>query len=126
MKECLKKEGRPDQVIIINLKPNSKEYISLFELTRVVGNCENGWTQIMLCLRGILVDEDASQYDSNEFEVENKSIQEPIFTMMYLNGTVKDGKIVGRWTTPGASATNSILLWPGVLKYFYDEAQRLL
>ena len=125
IKDCINEIRRSNQTIIINLKPKQKNNVSLYELFKVIGNCENGWTQIMLCLRGLLLDEDPSIFDPKKFEVKNDSIDEPIFSTIYLHGTVKDGRIFDKWTTPNSSSTNAILLWPHILDYFYMEAKKL-
>ncbi len=46
--------------------------------------------------------------------------------MLYLKGTIKDGKIKGQWTAPRPSPTNSSLLWPSTFEFFYNEAKRII
>ena len=41
-------------------------------------------------------------------------------------GTVEEGKIVGKWTLPGPSPSNSVLLWPDTLEYFTSEARKVI
>ena len=55
-----------------------------------------------------------------------KEADDPIFSVTYLSGTIVDGGLTGRWTAPGPSSTNGVLMWPEVMKYFTDEAQRIM
>lgn len=114
------------QSIIINLKPNQSDNVSLYELKRVIGNSENGWSQLMLCLRGLVIDGNPVDYDTNKITIEDDEIDEPIFSMMYLNGTIINGELSGKWTPPRASPTNAVLLWPHVFNYFNEEAEKVI
>ena len=67
----------------------------------------------------------SSLYDQQRSEKEEE-IEDPIFSMMYLSGTIIQGKITGRWTPPGPSPTNSVLLWPDTFQYFSSEAQKII
>lgn len=80
----------------------------------------------MLCLRGVLVHENPNLYDKVKFTQFNFNIDNFIFPMMYLKGSVKDGLIFGKWTPPGPSPTNAVLLWPETLKYFSDKAVEIM
>ena len=123
----LRDEGKDKQTFIIDLKPNSKEpNLSLYEVADVWGYSSSGWTPILLHLRGLLVDKDPECFNRSHFDLELKQIDDPIFSMMYLRGTVKNGQLEGRWTTPGPSTTNSVLLWPDAFEYFQQQAQRLM
>jgi len=127
LKESLTKEGLENSVLVINLKPNNKEAnLSLYELVNVWGYSASGWTPIMIYIRGLFVDEDSRLFNDRDFIRKEKEIEDPIFSMMYLSGTVKKGKILGRWTPPGPSPTNSVLLWPDTLQYFSLEAQKII
>jgi hypothetical protein len=80
----------------------------------------------MLHLKGLFIDEDPNAFDRHEFTRCVTDVDDPIFSMMYLKGTIRDGKLVDKWTTPGPSSTNSVLVWLETLKYFADEASRLM
>jgi hypothetical protein len=97
----------------------------LYELSDVWGYSAKGWTPILFHLRG-LVDEDPRRFDQIEFVRMPSEIDDPIFTMMYLRGTVKNGRLDGTWTTPGPSPTNSVLLWPEAFEYFWQQAKKFL
>jgi hypothetical protein len=127
LREALEKEGMANNVLVINLKPNSKEAnLSLFELVNVWGYSSSGWTPIMIYIRGLFVDEDARLFNEKDFIRKEEEMEDPIFSMMYLNGTITQGKITGRWTPPSPSSTNSVLLWPDTLQYFSSEAQKII
>jgi len=122
--------GCPDHTLIIDLKPkrpNKPETnLSLYEVVEVWGHSSHGWTPIMLHLKGLFIDEDPKVANRADFTRSPEEIDDPIFSMMYLHGTVVNGSLAGKWTTPRPGATNSVLLWPDSLKYFSGEAARLM
>ena len=127
LKEAFEKEGMTNSVLVINLKPNSKEAnLSLYELVHVWGYSASGWTPIMIYIRGLFVDEDPQLFDDRDFIRKEEDMEDPILSMMYLSGTITHGKITGRWTPPGPSPTNSVLLWPDTFQYFSSEAQKII
>jgi hypothetical protein len=116
----------PGHSLIINLKPNSTEpNLSLYELVDVWGHSSHGWTPVMFYLRGLFTDEDPQVFDEKDFIRDADQIEDPIFSVTYLPGTVISGDISGRWTAPGPSATNSVLLWPETFNYFSDKAKEV-
>lgn len=122
----LQQEGQDNMTLMIDLKPKQSHNVSLYELMDVCGYSSSGWTPVMLCLRGILVDEDPAKYPKKCFSQSNSKIDKYIFSMMYLHGSVKDGNIEGKWITPGPSSTNAVLLWPETLKYFSEKAKEIM
>jgi hypothetical protein len=119
--------GQKDHALIIDLKPNSKEpNLSLYEVVEVFGYSASGWTPVMLYLRGLFVDEEPSKFDARAFLRGPTDTEDPIFSMTYLKGTLRNGALQGRWTVPGPSPTNSVLLWPAAFKYFAERAQIIM
>jgi hypothetical protein len=117
----------PDSALIINLKPNSKSSnLSLYEVIEVFGYSDSGWTPVMLYLRGLFVDQDPSKFDEMDFVRSPSEIDDPIFSMMYLDGTIRDGELMGRWTAPRPSSTNSVLLWPHAFTHFAQRADAII
>jgi len=115
----LSRIGHKNNAIVIDLKPKQKETnISLFELLDVWGFSDQGWTPILLRLRGLYVDASPKSLDSASFEPDKKESPISIYEFLYLNGTISDGDLVGKWTAPPASPTNATLLWPETLAYF--------
>ncbi len=124
IEEAMAEQVAPGQTLVINLKPrNQTPNVSLYELAHVFGHSAAGWSPIMLHLRGLLTDESPEQFDPSDFTIRQEDIQDPIFSLMYLAGTVEKGQLTGRWTPPGPSPTNSVLLWPDTLAYFWECAQ---
>ena len=80
----------------------------------------------MIHIRGLFIDGDPMLVDEQGFVKNTKDVEDPVFSMMYLSGTVRGGKIVGKWTPPGPSSTNSVLLWPDTLEYFSSEAKKVI
>ncbi len=78
----------------------------------------------MMRLRALFNDENPKQYNEKKFKRKISEIEDPIFSMTYLAGSVNNGQIIGRWTPPGASSTNSVLLWPETFEYFMAEANK--
>ena len=119
--------GQTGEALIINLKPKAPN-LSLYEIMDVWGYSSDGWTPIMFYLRGLFVDENPCSPDENakNFLRTEEQIDDPIFSLMYLTGTVREGTIEGRWTPPGPSSTNAVLLWPDTLRLFYEKADEII
>jgi hypothetical protein len=123
----LRGQKMEDRSLIIDLKPNNIERtLSLYEVADVWGNSDAGWTPIMMRLRGLFVEEEPEGIDDRRFERSLGEIDDPIFSILYLNGSVMDGKLVGRWTPPRASPTNSALLWLDTFEFFAKEAHNII
>lgn len=75
----------------------------------------------MLRLRGLCVDGTPVIYDPNDFPLPVDVAEDPIYSFVYLDGTIKGGKLEGPWTAPRRSSTNSVLLWPYALSYFFES-----
>ena len=119
--ECsLHKAGEPNKTVIIDIKPSNTEYLAIYELVDIWGISSHSWTPILLKMRGLLVDEPTFKYDKNNFAIQVEKENEAIFSVLYLSGTVENGKIVGKWVPPPASPTNAALLWPETIDYFYE------
>ncbi len=115
--------------LIIDLKPRNPKKLSLYEIRDIWGYSANGWTPLMLHLRGLLVDVDPSKrkVDRSHFSVPDSKIRHPIFSFLHVReGTVREGRIQGVWVPPRASPTNSALLWPDAFRYFASEAEKIL
>lgn len=114
-----KTDEYPGSTLIIDLKPKqNKTNLSLYELLDVWGYSDSGWTPILLHLGGLFVDADPNSVNRNDFVIAENKIDGPIYEVLYLDGFIKNGKIVGTWNAPPASPTNAALLWPKTLNYF--------
>lgn len=125
IQDSLSDIGYTGSTLIIDLKPKqNKDNLSLYEVLDVWGYSDTGWTPILLHLSGLFVDEDPKMVDRNKFVINDSDRDEPIYEFMYLDGSVADGQLVGRWNAPPASPTNAALLWPEPLAYFFTSIRR--
>ena len=125
--EALAEADYAGRTLIINLKPNSKRpNLSLYEIADVWGYSDSGWTPVMLHLRGLFIDDDPGEFNDRRFSRKVAEIDEPIFSMLYMSGSVSQGELTGKWTAPPSSLTNSVLLWPETLDYFMGRANEVL
>jgi hypothetical protein len=125
--EALAEAGTPSGTVLIDLKPQQRQSnLSLYELLEVWGYSSSGWTPVMMRLRGLFVDADPRDVDPHDFSYDLGEADDPIFSVMYLAGGIADGKLTGRWTAPGPSSANGVLMWPEVMKYFTAEAGRVM
>lgn len=108
--------------LVIDLKPKqSKDNLSLYEVLDIWGYSSSGWTPIMLLLKGLFIDEDPNNFDRDAFTIDNYNLDNPIYEFLYLDGSVENGELVGKWTAPPVSPTNAVLLFPDTLNYFFNE-----
>lgn len=105
---------------VIDLKPDDRVLVSLYEVRNVWGFTSSGWTPMMLELETLLVDERREHFDKREFTIPRTG-REQVATFLYLNGGVENGALTGPWTFPRPSSTNSALLWPDALAYFVRQ-----
>jgi hypothetical protein len=125
--EMLARDGKKDCALIIDLKPKQRETnLSLYEVAEVWGASAKMWTPLMLHLRGLFVDENPRRFKRDDFVRTDDAIVEPIFSMMYVHGSISGGALVEKWLPPGASFTNSVLLWPDSMKYFAEKATEVM
>ena len=122
IQDMLTKMGHSDSTIIIDIKPRNKaeRYVTLCELLDVWGYSVSGWTPILMGLKGLLIDANPDQYDKSNLTLDIQRDYETIYSLLYLAGSVSKGQLIGRWTSPNPSSTNSLLLWPDTLRYFMD------
>jgi hypothetical protein len=124
---ALSDAGTEKGTLLINLKPRQRQSnVSLYELLEIWGYSSSGWTPVMMRLRGLFVDDDPQSVDPDDFLYDMAQACDPIFSVMYLAGGISDGSLTGRWTAPGPSSTNGVLMWPDVMRYFTVEADRVI
>lgn len=127
IREELDKSRWPNCTLLIDLKPNdSAGNISLYEIVEAWGHSNRGWTPVMFHLRALFKDEYPSNFDRQSFTRKLEDIDDPIFTMLYMKGSIVNGELVGGWTFPASSSTNSVLLWPETFEYFAEHARRTI
>jgi hypothetical protein len=108
--------------LMMHLNPNDKEKVLLYEIRRIWGYSHDDWTPIMLESVPLL-DDLWTDVSIEQFSMPSKEYEDlpRIYSFLYLQGTVKDGKVIGKWTAPRPSATNTPVLYPHVLSYFMSE-----
>src|SRR2546427_636316 len=89
-----------------------------------MGLYSGGWMLVMYRLLDHFVDADPSSCNPAEFECEASTRYGTIYSFTYLRGGIDRGDLTGTWTTPGRSATNSVLLWPDAMAYFVSAIAR--
>lgn len=115
------KQLEPDvDAFVIDLKPDDRTVVSMYEVRNIWGFTDSGWTPILLNLETLLVDDDARVFDKRRFEVARAG-RERVATFLYLQGGVRGGQLTGTWNFPRPSSTNSVLLWPEPLAYFLEQ-----
>jgi hypothetical protein len=120
IENALANAGYPNSTLFIIPKPKQKKTnLSLYEVIEVWGYSASGWTPILLYLSRVFVGEDPQKFDRNDFWIRNDERDEPIYTVLYLDGTISNGKLIGHWNAPPDSPTNAALLWPDTLGYFF-------
>lgn len=116
-------EEKPsDHAILIDLKPNAKGNVSIYQLKDIWGFSYSEWTPIALHLETLFVDEEIENPDSfkNTFEAPNLKDRENVYEFLYLRGGTKGGT----WNWGMVGRVNGALLWPDALKYFIDELRK--
>jgi hypothetical protein len=118
--EVLPKIELVNSSIVIDLKPNTKNNLSLYKIENIYGYSSCGWTPMMFHLKAIFVDDEGSEKDKDNFRLD-LSKAENIFTFHHVyDGSVKNGKIIGKWVPPRPSSTNSALMWENTIDYFIE------
>lgn len=64
------------------------------------------------------------QLDKRDFVCPPDDELEIVYTMCYMQGSFKDGELYGRWTFPGQSSTNGVMLWPDAMSFFYRQVEK--
>jgi len=103
--------------LLIDLKP-SDDTTNLYEVLDVWGISSSGWSRILMRLSGLFIEDDPNSINRNDFTRHDSELDSPIYSFLYLRGSVKDGDLDGKWVTAPPSSTNSALLWPEHLNYF--------
>ncbi len=119
LRQALKETVGPDHSFVIDIKPKNTQrpVLSFFELLDVWGYSQHGWSPGLLRLQEILRKEHAESIDAKDFYAD--IYQKPVYSFLYFKGTVSNGKLIDKWIPPRASPTNSVLLWPEALQYFF-------
>jgi hypothetical protein len=113
------KWNQEDYALIIDIKPKSGE-VFLCELDRVFGYSFEDWSPIMLRLKLLYSGLTHEDLDKKSFIYPEDP--EIIYTMLYLSGSFRDGKLVGTWNPPFGTIT-AVLFEAEAMTYFYGQVK---
>ena len=102
----LKQLEYDENSILIDAKPHKEGNVSLYEILDIWGYTTRTWTPILLRLKALLVDEEASYYDKKQFKITGYPNIETVLTFLYLRGGIYRNSFFGTWNFPGPSPTN--------------------
>lgn len=112
--------NKEDYSLIIDIKPKSEE-VFLCELDKVIGFSYYSWSPIMLRLKLLFSDINKEEIDKESFIYPDET--EIIYTMFYLYGSFKDGKLIGTWNPPFGTIT-ALLFWPEAMTFFFEQVKK--
>jgi|SRR5579864_7866124 len=112
--------------VIIDLKPDAVENVSLYEIDDIWGISNENWTPLALRLKPLFVDHKEIQPDrfkkrfrmpSTETILDNGGA---IHEFLYVSH--REG-VEGRWRWGRNGVVNATLLWPEAFEYFVSSIQ---
>lgn len=110
---------KPDQhQLIVELKPNAENNVSLYQITDVWGHTKSSWTPLALRLKTIFVDRHEPDPKSfqEQFRIPDDE-GELVHEFLYLTG----GADSESWGWGRSGTVNAVLLWPETFQYFIGE-----
>jgi hypothetical protein len=117
---------RPCRSLVIDVNPRSAAPVLLLhELLHVWGFSSHDWTPFLFLLRELLSEQGEVQTDPTDFRIDEAVPRPPVYSFLYVRGTVRAGRLEGAWLPPRASPTNSALLWPEPLQFFVGCIHRM-
>jgi hypothetical protein len=123
--QALQQNGYPEHSIVIDINPKKANEIFICKLLDVWGYSDYEWTPMMFRLHELRSPDLGKQSLLKRFSEVQQLTSTPIYSFLYVFGTVKNGSIAGKWTPPGPSSTNSVLLWPKPMRYFLQVIQEM-
>lgn len=114
------KWNKEDYSLIVDIKPKADE-VFLCELDSVFGYSFEGWSPVMLRLKLLYNETTKEELDKTNFVYPEDT--EVIYTMYYLYGSIRDGKLTGTWNPPYGTIT-ALLFWPEAMTYFFDQVKK--
>ncbi len=111
--------------LIVDLKPNVPNNVSLYRVLRVWGHSSACWTPVALRLQPLFVDRRTA--DPNRFKKLFKfpALDEPlVHEFLYLQGGFRrQPKKRNEWQWGRNGLVNAALLWPDALSFFINAIQ---
>src|SRR5690606_35049360 len=112
------KWNKQNYSFVIDIRPNSSETF-LCEVDRAFGYCLDGWTLVILRLKLIL--KASEPVDKRNFIcAENREI---IYSIIYLEGSIENGQLVGTWSLPNGPMT-ALPFPPQAMTFFMEQVRK--
>lgn len=106
--------------IVIDLKPNVANNVSLYAIKDIWGFSYSDYTPIALRIESLFVDH--PHQNPNAFKEcfkDNNCLRDQVHEFLYLQG----GYNSGTWQWGQVGSVNGALLWPDALEFFFREIQ---
>lgn len=108
--------GIDNRALLIDLKPNKRGNVSLYQLTDIWGFSYEGWTPICLRLESLFIDKEEEDVETfkQSFEFDPQDGGHVIHEFLYLRGGTNEGP----WGWGMTGSVNSALLFRDAWEYF--------
>jgi hypothetical protein len=93
--------------LVIDLKPNVKRNVSLYEVLDVWGYSYHTWTPIAVCLRELYVDDEREDASTFKDQFDHAGTGHLVGEFLYVQGGVGGGT----WNWGMVGRVNGALLW---------------
>lgn len=121
-------EDKPEsRALVIEIRPD-KATVLLCEIIELWGYSSDGWTSMMLRLKR-LASENPEAINALQFSVNEHYHDAGQSTLMMTctpDGSIRDGKVTGKWPKPASGLLNSAWLCPSAFSYFAHEATKIM
>ena len=111
-------QGYNKQTLIVDIKPNSNDDLTICEIIDIWGYSSYNWSPIMMRMRVLFSEADPLSHNKKYFLRSESNDGSINYSFSYAYGSVQDGNLKGKWTPPIRTSMNSLLLWPDCMKYF--------
>jgi hypothetical protein len=112
-----------DHAIIVDLKPDDPNAVSLYRLRHVWGRSRRKWTPLAVQLEALFVDKPVANIHQFKARFEMPLVQgDLVHEFLYLTG----GTEKGSWVWGRNGNVNATLLWPDALSWFFEEIKPFL
>lgn len=109
-----------EYAIVIDLKPNVANNVSLYEIKDIWGFSYSDYTPIALRIETLFGDLDHQNPDAfKKCFRDNNCLRDQVHEFLYLQGGYDSGK----WLWGRVGMVNGALLWPDALEFFFREIQ---
>ena len=109
-----------EYAIVIDLKPNVANNVSLYEIKDIWGFSYSDYTPVALRLETLFVDLNHPNPDAfKERFTDDNCLRDQVHEFLYLQG----GYGFGTWNWGRVGMVNGALLWPDALEFFFTEIQ---